>query len=70
MTIHTWWRLTATGVASTLLIVLLLLTACDIPGAVEIGELHAICGNDGHVAIGKKENVTRVLQKCRNIVRQ
>ena len=34
MTIHTWWRRTATGVASTLLIVLLLLTACDIPGGI------------------------------------
>ncbi len=34
MTTHAWWRRTATGVASTLLIVLLLLTACDIPGGI------------------------------------
>ena len=34
MTTLTWWRRTSTGVTSTLLIVLLLLTACSIPGGI------------------------------------
>src|SRR6266487_1251762 len=34
MTTLTWWRRTSTGVTATLLIVLLLLTACSIPGGI------------------------------------